>query len=186
MTVPSGNYRCLPRPYERACLLASTFKKNKVKGKVLVLDANPEITIKKDGFHAAFNVLYRDYIEWLPSKAVTGVDVDRRIIKTEFDEYKFDDAAIYANVRGSTLIEHLGLMAPSSKSNQKEAHIDTRFYNIIGDPHVYVTGTRVHTPIPRAPTPPTPKAISSPRCWRHARRAKRSPGSVRAPSAIRW
>jgi len=139
-TVPSGNYRCLPGPYERACLLASTFKKNKVKGKVLVLDANPEITIKKDGFHAAFNELYRDYIEWLPSKAVTGVDVDRKIIKTEFDEYKFDDAAIYANVRGSTLIEHLGLMAPSSKSNQKEAHIDTRFYNIIGDPHVYVTG----------------------------------------------
>jgi NADH dehydrogenase FAD-containing subunit len=139
-TVPSGNYRCLPAPYERACLLASTFKKNKIKGKVLILDANPEITIKKDGFHAAFNELYKDYIEWLPSKGVTGVDVEKRIIKTEFDEYKFDDAAIYANVRGSTLIEQLGLMAPSSKSNQKEADIDTRFYNIIGDPHVYVTG----------------------------------------------
>ncbi len=139
-TVPSGNYRCLPGPYERACLLASTFKKNKVKGKVLVLDANPEITIKKEGFHAAFNDLYKDYIEWLPSKAVTGVDVEKRIIKTEFDEYKFDDAAIYANVRGSTLIEQLGLMAPSGKSNQKEANVDTRFYNIIGDPHVYVTG----------------------------------------------
>jgi sulfide dehydrogenase [flavocytochrome c] flavoprotein subunit len=139
-TVPSGNYRCLPGPYERACMLASTFKKNKVKGKILLLDANPEITIKKEGFHAAFSELYRDYIEWLPSKAVTGVDVNKKIIKTEFDEYKFDDAAIYANVRGSTLIEHLGLMAPSSKSNQKEANIDTRFYNIIGDPHVYVTG----------------------------------------------
>lgn len=139
-TVPSGNYRCLPGPYERACLLASTFKKNKVKGKVLVLDANPEITIKKDGFHAAFNDLYKDYIEWLPSRAVTGVDVEKKIIKTEFDEYKFDDAAIYANVRGSTLIEQLGLMAPPSKSNQKEANVDTRFYNIVGDPHVYVTG----------------------------------------------
>lgn len=139
-TVPSGNYRCLPGPYERACMIASVFKKNKVKGKVLVLDANPEITIKKDGFHAAFNELYKDYVEWLPSKGVTAVDVEKRIIKTEFDEYKFDDAAIYANVRGSTLIEQLGLMAPSSKSNQKEANIDTRFYNIIGDPHVYVTG----------------------------------------------
>ncbi len=139
-TVPSGNYRCLPGPYERACLLASTFKKNKVKGKVLVLDANPEITIKKEGFHAAFNELFKDYIEWLPSKAVMGVDVEKRIVKTEFDEYKFDDAAIYANVRGSTLIEQLGLMAPTSKSNQKEANVDTRFMNIIGDPHVYVTG----------------------------------------------
>lgn len=139
-TVPSGNYRCLPAPYERACMIASVFKRNKVKGKVLVLDANPEITIKKDGFHAAFGELYKGYIEWLPSKGVTGVDLEKRIIKTEFDEYPFDDAAIYANVRGSTLIEHLGLMAPTSKSNQKEANIDTRYYNIIGDPHVYVTG----------------------------------------------
>lgn len=139
-TVPSGNYRCLPGPYERACMIASTFKKNKVKGKVLVLDANPEITIKKDGFHEAFGELYKDYIEWLPSRAVTGVDVEKRIIRTEFDDYKFDDAAIYANVRGSTLIEQLGLMAPPSRSNQKEANIDTRFYNIVGDPRVYVTG----------------------------------------------
>ena len=60
--VPSGNYRCLPAPYERACMIASYFKKNKIKGKVLVLDANPDITIKKDGFHAAFNELYKDII----------------------------------------------------------------------------------------------------------------------------
>jgi hypothetical protein len=43
-------------------------------------------------------------------------------------------------VRGSTLIEQLGLMAPSTKSNQKEANIDTRYYNFIGDTRVYVTG----------------------------------------------
>jgi sulfide dehydrogenase [flavocytochrome c] flavoprotein chain len=139
-TVPSGNYRCLPGPYERACMIASVIKKNKIKGKVLILDANPQITIKQAGFHAAFDELYKDIIQWLPSSAVTGVDVEKKIIKTEFDSIKFDDAAIYANVRGSTLIEQLGLMAPSTKSNQKEADIDTRFYNFVGDPHVYVTG----------------------------------------------
>lgn len=139
-TVPGGNYRCLPGPYERACLIASVIKKNKLKGKVLVLDANPEITIKAKGFHAAFNELYKDIIEWKPNSAVTGVDVDKRIVKTEFDNYDFDDAAIYPNIRASTLIEQLGLMAPATKSSQKEANIDTRYYNIIGDPHVYVTG----------------------------------------------
>lgn len=139
-TVPSGNYRCLPGPYERACMIASVIKKNKIKGKVLVLDANPEITIKQTGFHAAFDELYKGIIEWKPSSAVTGVDVEKKIIHTEFDSISFDDAAIYANVRGSTLIEQLGLMASSKKSNQKEADIDTRFYNYIGDPYVYVTG----------------------------------------------
>ncbi|HEX8980751.1 MAG TPA: FAD-dependent oxidoreductase [Parasulfuritortus sp.] len=139
-TVPGGNYRCLPGPYERACLIASVIKKNKLKAKVLVLDANPEITIKAKGFHAAFNELYKDIIEWKPNSAVTGVDPDKRTISTEFDSYTFDDAAIYPNVRASTLIEQLGLMAPPTKSSQKEANVDTRYYNIIGDPHVYVTG----------------------------------------------
>jgi len=139
-TVPSGNYRCLPGPYERACMIASVIKKNKIKGKVLVLDANPQITIKQAGFHAAFDELYKDIIQWMPSAAVTGVDVEKKIIHTEFDSIQFDDAAIYPNVRASTLIEQLGLMAPSTKSNQKEANIDTRYYNFVGDHRVYVTG----------------------------------------------
>lgn len=137
-TVPSGNYRCLPGPYERACMIASVIKKNNLKGKVVVLDANPDITIKKDGFHAAFNELYKGIIEYKPSSTVTGVDVEKRTIKTEFDSITFDDAAIYPNVRGSVLIEQLGLMDP--KSNQKEARISQLHYNLIGDERVYVTG----------------------------------------------
>jgi len=137
-TVPSGNYRCLPGPYERACLMAGWIKKNKLKGKVLILDANPEVTIKKVGFHDAFDTLYKGILEWIPTRAVTGVDHEKKIIKTEFDEYKFDDASIYPNIRASTLIEQMGLVDP--KSLQKEALIDVRFYNVIGDQHVYVTG----------------------------------------------
>lgn len=139
-TVPSGNYRCLPAPYERSCLIASLIKKNRIKGKVIILDANPEVTIKAEGFHAAFDQLYKGIIEYKPNTAVKGVDVAKRTIETDFDSYKFDDAAIYPNVRASTLIEQFGLMAPSTKSNQKEANIDTRFYNLVGDPRVYVTG----------------------------------------------
>ncbi len=137
-TVPSGNYRCLPGPYERACLMAGWIKKNGIKGKVIILDANPEVTIKKVGFHDAFDTLYKGIIEWKPTSAVTGVDTEKKIIKTEFDSYEFDDASIYPNIRASTLIEQCGLVNP--KSLQKEANVDTRFYNVIGDPHVYVTG----------------------------------------------
>lgn len=139
-TVPSGNYRCLPAPYERACMMASVIKKNKIKGKVIVLDANPEITIKAEGFHAAFDELYKDIIEWHPDSAVTGVDVGGKVIKTEFDDIAFDDAIIYPNVRASTLIEQFGLEAPSTRSNQHEADIDIRFYNFKDDERVYVTG----------------------------------------------
>ena len=37
-TVRVGNYRCLPAPYERACLMGDYYKKNKIKGKVVLLD----------------------------------------------------------------------------------------------------------------------------------------------------
>ncbi len=136
--VPSGNYRCLPGPYERACMIAAHIKKHKIKGKVLVLDANPEITIKKDGFHAAFNELYKGIIEYKPGSAITGVDLGKKILKTEFDNYHFDDAAIYPGVRASTLIEYLGLVDP--KSPQKEAMIDQLKYHVIGDERVFVSG----------------------------------------------
>ncbi len=135
---PSGNYRCLPAPYERACMVASHIKKNKIKGKVLVLDANPDITIKKDGFHAAFDELYKGIIEYKSGSAITGVDLEKKLLKTEFDNYRFDDAAIYPGVRASTLIERLGLA--DLKTPQKEANIDVLKYNVVGDERVYVAG----------------------------------------------
>jgi NADH dehydrogenase FAD-containing subunit len=136
--VPSGNYRCLPGPYERACMIASHIKRHSLKAKVLVLDANPDITIKKDGFHAAFNELYKGILEYKSSSAITGVDLGKKTLMTEFDTYKFDDAAIYPGVRASTLIEQFGLVDP--KSPQKEAMISQLKYNVIGDERVYVAG----------------------------------------------
>ncbi len=136
--VPSGNYRCLPGPYERACMIASHIKKHALKAKVLVLDANPDITIKKDGFHAAFDELYKGIIEYKANSAITSIDPGKKTLKTDFDNYNFDDAAIYPGVRASTLIEQLGLVDP--KSPQKEALISQLKYNVIGDERVYVTG----------------------------------------------
>jgi sulfide dehydrogenase [flavocytochrome c] flavoprotein subunit len=138
LTVPSGNYRCLPAPYERTCMIASIFKREKIKGEVLLLDANPDITIKKEGFHNAFTKLYKGIVEYTPNAAIKSVDVDRKEVSTEFDTYRFDDAAIYPGVRASRLIETLGLTNPDSP--QKEANIDVMKYNIKGDERVYVTG----------------------------------------------
>lgn len=138
LTVPAGNYRCLPGPYERACLVASYFKREKIKGKVILLDANPDVTIKKDGFHAAFDELYKDTLEYHTSFEITGVDVGKKQVKSEFDVVNFVDAAIYPRVRASRLIEALGLMDPNS--TQMEARIDPLTYNVIGDERVYVAG----------------------------------------------
>ncbi|NIR61363.1 MAG: NAD(P)/FAD-dependent oxidoreductase [Gammaproteobacteria bacterium] len=138
LTVPTGNYRCLPAPYERTCLVADYFKRNRIGAKVVLLDGNPDITIKKAGFHQAFEELYKDYVEYVPSFEITGVDVDRKRVRSEFGERSFDDAALYPRVRASRLIERLGLVDPDS--TQKEARIDPFKYNVVGDERVYVAG----------------------------------------------
>ncbi len=137
LNVPTGNYRCLPGPYERACLIASYFKQEGIKGKVVLLDPRDKPSIKANGFLAAFK-RHKDYLEYHTAANITGVDVGKKMVKTEFGEVKFADAALYPRVRASRLIEDLGLHDP--KSPQLEAKIDEFFYNVPGDEHTYVIG----------------------------------------------
>jgi len=138
MTIPNGIFRCSASPYERACMIASVFKRKKIKAKVLVIDPRDEPAVKAEGFLAAFEELYGDIIEYMGSTSVSRVDLAGRRIITELDEIAFDDASIYPRVRGARLLETLGLVDPESP--QKEALIDPITYQAKGDGRVYVTG----------------------------------------------
>jgi len=138
LTVPGGNYRCLPAPYERACLLADYFKQNKLKAKVILLDENSGITIKKKGFSSAFNELYADYLEYVPNAAITGIDLDKKIVSTEMDEYTFADASFYPRVRGAKLLETLGF-AKDAK-DMLEGNINPLTYEVTDEKDIFITG----------------------------------------------
>ena len=138
MTVPSGNYRCMAAPYERACMAAAIFKKRGIKARIHLLDMNPGIRIKSDGFERAWETYYADIIHYESSVEVSAIDSVTKRLETDFDEYTFDDAIIYPPVRASRLIEALDLVDPISP--QKEANIDPFKYHVIDDEHVYVTG----------------------------------------------
>jgi len=138
LTVPGGNYRCLPAPYERACLIADFFKQKKLKAKVIILDENNAVTIKKKGFMSAFKDLYADYIEYVPNAALTHIDLDKKIVTTEMDEYTFADAAFYPRVRGAKIIETMGF-AKDAKDMQ-EGHINPLTYEVIGEKNIFIAG----------------------------------------------
>ena len=138
LNVPNGEYRCTAAPYERACMAAAIFKKRRVKAKILLLDMNADIRIKKQGFEKAFSSLYADYINYLPSSEISGVDIDEKTVSTDFDDYSFDDAIIYPPVRASSLLEDAGIA--NKKTAQKIANTDPYKYHVIGDEYVYVTG----------------------------------------------
>ena len=143
LTVPGGNYRCLPAPYERACLIADYFKKNKIKGKVLLLDENPDITIKKEGFQSAFDEMYKDYLTYVPSAKIVSVDLDKKVVVASEmeDTYTFADAAFYPHVRGGKLLEVCGV-AQDTAFNKMEGNIDPFTYEVVGaeNKNIFVSG----------------------------------------------
>ena len=138
LNVPSGEYRCTAAPYERACMAAAIFKQRGIKAKILLLDMNAEIRIKKHGFEKAFSSLYADYINYLPSSEISQIDIEEKTVSTDFDDYQFDDAIIYPPVRASSLLEDAGIA--NLKTVQKTANTDPFTYHVIGDEYVYVTG----------------------------------------------
>lgn len=139
MTVPAGNYRCLPAPYERACLVADFFKSKKLKAKVILLDENNDITIKEHGFHTAFEELYKDYLEYHPNSKIENIDLESKTIETEFEEFIFEDASFYPRVRGAKILETVGI-AKDSVFNKLEGNIDGITYEVIGHKNIYVSG----------------------------------------------
>jgi len=138
LNVPNGDYRCTAAPYERACMVAAMFRKRRIRGRILLLDMNTGIKIKKTGFSKAFDEVYDDYIEYLPSSEISGVDIEGKTLSTEFDDFPFDDAIIYPPIRASRLLEEAGIENPQSP--QKGANTDPFKYHVIGDERVYVTG----------------------------------------------
>jgi sulfide dehydrogenase [flavocytochrome c] flavoprotein chain len=108
ISIPKAPYRCPPGPYERACMVASYFKTNKPRAKVLVLDANPEITSKKGLFEKAFKDHYAGIIEYRPNselKEVVGTTA-----KLEFDDVKADILNVVPPQRGGDIARQAGLL----------------------------------------------------------------------------
>nr|MBP8019047.1 NAD(P)/FAD-dependent oxidoreductase [Hylemonella sp.] len=59
ISIPLAPYRCPPGPYERACQVAHYFSKAKPKSKVLILDANDDVTSKGPLFKKAWAERYK-------------------------------------------------------------------------------------------------------------------------------
>ena len=110
LTIPKVPYRCPPGPYERACMVASYFKQVKPKSKVLVLDANPEITSKKALFEKAFSDHYKGIIEYRPNNELKSVDAATNTAKLEFDDVKADVLNVVPPQRAADIARSAGLV----------------------------------------------------------------------------
>lgn len=110
ITVPEQPYRCPPGPYERACQVAWYFKNAKPRSKVLILDANQDVTSKGALFKKVWAGQYKGIIEYRPQHKVTAVDARAGVLKFEVqDDVKASVLNVVPPMRAGRIAMQTGL-----------------------------------------------------------------------------
>ncbi|MCI1193323.1 NAD(P)/FAD-dependent oxidoreductase [Calidifontimicrobium sp. SYSU G02091] len=116
LSIPLAPYRCPPGTYERACQVASYFKSAKPRSKVLVLDANPDVTSKGPLFKKAWADLYPGIVEYRSGQKVVGVDAARKTLKLEVgDDVRGDVLNVVPQQRAGLLAVQTGLATANAR-----------------------------------------------------------------------
>lgn len=86
ISIPQAPYRCPPGPYERASQVACYFSQAKKKSKVLVLDANDDVTSKGPLFKKFWATRYKDILEYRPKFVAADVDAASNTVISDFGD----------------------------------------------------------------------------------------------------
>ncbi|MCX8059594.1 MAG: FCSD flavin-binding domain-containing protein, partial [Aquificaceae bacterium] len=141
ITVPPGLYRCPPAPYERACMIAEVFKRNKVKGRVIILDPKDEIAPKGPGFRMAYEQVYLGIVEVVTKASIREIDPIKKVIKTTAGEFKFADANIVPPQQAGELVWMADLIAKDKDGKPTGwADQDPLTFQAKADPNVFLVG----------------------------------------------
>jgi sulfide dehydrogenase [flavocytochrome c] flavoprotein chain len=140
ITVPEAPYRCPPGPYERACMVAAYFKREKPKSKVLILDANPDVTSKGPLFKKAWAELYPGMVEYRPQHKTVAVDARNRAIKFEVQEdVKADVLNVLPPMRAGLIAVDTGL----ANSNERWVNVNFQSFEATAAKDIHVIGDAI-------------------------------------------
>jgi sulfide dehydrogenase [flavocytochrome c] flavoprotein subunit len=136
LSIPLAPYRCPPGPYERASVVAAYFKQSKPRSKVLVLDANPDVTSKAGLFKRAWADLYPGILEYRGNSRAVAVDGANMTVKLELDDVKGDVLNVVPPHRAGDLAEKTGLIT----TNNRWCDVDWRTMESKAVKHIHVLG----------------------------------------------
>jgi sulfide dehydrogenase [flavocytochrome c] flavoprotein chain len=136
LAIPLAPYRCPPGPYERASVVAAYFKQAKPRSKVLVLDANQDVTSKAGLFKRAWSDLYPGILEYRGNARAVGVDANSMSVKLEVEDVKADVLNVVPPHRAGDLAVSTGLIT----HNNRWCDVDWRTMESNAVKHVHVLG----------------------------------------------
>ena len=140
ITVPEAPYRCPPGPYERASLVAAYLKANKPRSKVLILDANPDVTSKGPLFKKAWAELYPGMVEYRPQQKVVAVDGKTLTLRFDLqDDVKADVLNVLPPMRAGALAVQTGL----ANANGRWCQVDYKTFESTAAKDIHVLGDSI-------------------------------------------
>jgi sulfide dehydrogenase [flavocytochrome c] flavoprotein chain len=140
LSIPLAPYRCPPGPYERACQVAHYFSKAKPKSKVLVLDANEDVTSKAALFKKAWAERYKGILEYRPKHTVTEVDAVTNTLKFEFnDNVRADVLNVIPPMRAGSIAVQTGL----ATANKRWCEVDFLTFESVAAKNIHVLGDSI-------------------------------------------
>lgn len=147
LTVPKAPYRCPPGPYERACLIADWIKTKKPRAKLILLDANPDITVEKEVFTRAFTGPYAKVIEYRNGVEISSADAAQMTLSTNAGPVRGDVINVIPPHRAGALVATSGLLAGS---DERFAPVDVLSYVSKTASNIHVIGDSCATTQPKA------------------------------------
>ncbi|MEO7392997.1 MAG: FCSD flavin-binding domain-containing protein [Ramlibacter sp.] len=140
LSIPLAPYRCPPGPYERACQVAHYFSKAKPRSKVLVIDANDDVTSKGPLFKKAWTDRYKNIVEYRPKHKVTDVDAATNTLKFEFnDDLKAAVLNVLPDMRAGEIAVKTGL----ATANKRWCEVDFLTFESKAVKNVHVLGDSI-------------------------------------------
>lgn len=140
LSIPLAPYRCPPGPYERACQVASYFKAAKPRSKVLILDANDDVTSKGPLFKKAWADRYAGIIEYRPKHTVVDVDAATNTLKFEFND---DLKAAVLNVLPAMRAGEIAVQTGLATANRRWCEVDFLTFESKAAKNIHVIGDSI-------------------------------------------
>ncbi len=140
IAIPLAPYRCPPGPYERASQVASYFKKAKPRSKVLILDANPDVTSKGPLFKKFWTENYAGMLEYRGNHKAIAVDAKSRTVKFETaDDVQADVLNVLPNMSAGAIAMQSGL----ANANGRWCNVNYLTFESTAAKDVHVIGDSV-------------------------------------------
>lgn len=136
VSIPLAPYRCPPGPYERASMIAAYLKQAKPRSKLLVLDANPDVTSKGPLFKKAWADFYHGILEYRGNARAVGIDAATGTVKLEVEDVKGDVLNVVPPHGAGEIARKAGLIT----TNNRWCDVDWRSMESKKVPGVHVLG----------------------------------------------